>query len=141
MPDGLFAAAGSVAQSAFELALEQLGKSAVWKRRTTAVPNSGGDISDAYGHNDPQDDGAPLDPDDPDLYTSGGTILVWMNASTRDQVVAAGMIETGNTMGWVRADTLVADGDVLVVDGHRWVVGGVQVPTPGIYRELTLTRR
>ena len=139
---GIFITAGNIAKSQFETGLLQLGKQCTWKRRTAAMPDSGGDISAAYGHNDMQDAGAVLDTEDPKLFTNGGTIRVWMNASTRDQAVAAGQIATGSTMGWVILDTDVTDGDMLVLlDGTgSWRVDGVQVPTPPIYRELTLSK-
>jgi hypothetical protein len=142
MVNGIFAAAEALAKGAFEAALPQMGKAATWKRRTSAVPDSGGAASRAYGHNDMLDPGAVLDVDDSTIFANGGTVLVWMNASTRDQAVTAGQIVTGSTMGWVSLDHEVADGDMLVLsDGTgTWRVDGVQIPNAAIYRELTLTR-
>lgn len=132
-------------QTALELAraefvkhLNVFGADATWRRRSDAVPDSGGSLSAAAGQGDPLDAGYVPTYDDTDLYQVFGEIKVMKDIPEDANFLKAGNLVSGEAFGYVRWDDEVVPEDVLVIGDERWKVVRSRVVTPAVYRELTI---
>lgn len=138
---GKYASAVAACKAEFERYLTEAGTAATWRHRTSAVPDSGGEISDANGRADPYDSGYTLEEADETIYdTQTGTVLVLMGDDAQVLNQDTGAIVGGLVIAHCAVAHDVTEGDLLAVSGQRWYVEQAKLADPALYRMLTLRR-
>lgn len=131
-----------IARKEFTNHLRDYGLDAQWKHRLANAPvTPGSSLSEAYKRRDPVTD-SNWQPD----FSDGS---LWRDETVRvvtdlPQTMAGGNygagLVNGDATAYLAHTVAVEAGDVLIVEGIVYEVSDSSLPTPPLYRQLTLQR-
>jgi hypothetical protein len=140
-PKGIAVSVLTLSRNLFARHLDLYGQVGTWKRRTQGEPvTPDSDRSSAYKRRDPVTDGnwqAVFE--DPHLWTQE-SLPVIMDVPQSLMVSAVGPLLEGESFAYCAHDKAVQAGDMLLLDGIFYSVSSSKVPSPAVYREVTLKR-
>lgn len=131
----------TITRNLFARHLATYGSEAVWKRRTPGVPvTPDSDRSAAYGRRDPvTESNWQATFADPHLWTQE-TLPLIMDVPQSLMVSSIGNLLDGESSAYCAHDKGVRAGDMMLLDGIYYSVSSSKLPSPEVYRELTLKR-
>lgn len=131
----------SITRNLFARHLATYGTSATWQQRNQAVPATAGSAaSSAYKRRDPVTDGDwQATFADTDLWTEA-TLLLIMDVPQSLMVSSVGPLLEGESFAYCAHDQAVQAGDMILTGGIYYSVSSSKLPSPEVYRELTLKR-
>lgn len=131
----------SITRNLFTRHLAAYGTLATWKRRTQGEPvTPDSDRSAAYKRRDPVTDGNwQAIFEDPHLWTQE-VLPVIMDVPQSLMVSSVGPLLEGESIAYCAHDRAVQAGDMMLVGGIYYSVSSSKLPSPDVYREVTLKR-
>ena len=134
-------AAVAMAKALVEQELPAVGKAAQLRRRLAVVPTTPDDrISAAFGQKNPQDeDYVPVLEDD-EAYGSPEAIFIAVDTPQEDAGQEAVNIIAGQAIGYVQLAVNPGMGDLVILEGDKYLVNGVRKASPPIYYQVTLKK-
>ena len=134
-------AAVAMAKSLFEQELPATGKAVQLRRRQAVLPTTPDDqISAAFGQKNPQDeDYVPVLEDD-EVYGTPEAVFITIDTPQEDAGQEAVNIITGQAIGYMKSAVNPSMGDLVILEGEKYLVNGVRKASPPIYYQVTLKK-